>query len=69
MWTIRARALARRALAFVLYYSGLLWLYAGIRLRDKATVLMYHRVLPADADSFSTDAIVVTPESFARQVA
>ncbi len=65
----RARTGLRRALAFALYYSGLLWLYASIKLRGRAVALMYHRVLPSGTDSFSTDAIVVTPATFARQVA
>lgn len=54
----------RHALAYVLYYSGLLWLYAAIRLPRKAVVLMYHRVLPAGSGSFSHAGIVVTPETF-----
>lgn len=65
----RFRASLRRALAFALYYSGILWLYAAFKLRGRAVALMYHRVLPPDTDSFSTDAIVVSPATFARQVA
>jgi hypothetical protein len=65
----RARAWLRRVLAFAFYYSGALWLYAAFRLRGRAVALMYHRVLPQGADSFSTDAIVVSPATFARQVA
>jgi peptidoglycan/xylan/chitin deacetylase (PgdA/CDA1 family) len=65
----RARAWLRRALAYTLYYSGILWLYAAIKLRGRAVALMYHRVLPPGADSFSTEAIVVSPATFARQVA
>lgn len=64
-----ARAVLRRALAFALFYSGVLWLYAAIKLRGRAVALMYHRVLPPGSDSFSTDAIVVTPATFARQLA
>ena len=29
---------------------------------------MYHRVLPVEADTFSEESIVVTPETFARQL-
>ncbi len=65
----RARARLRRALAFALYYSGAIWLYAMVRLRGRAVALMYHRVLPQGGDSFSTEAIVVTPATFARQLA
>lgn len=63
------RGLARRLLAAALYYSGLLWLLARSRLRQRAVVLMYHRVLPANADTYSSPSIVVTPEEFARQMA
>lgn len=59
----------RRALAYGLYYTGLLWLYAAIRLRRKAVVLMYHRVLPADADTCSHAGIIVTPETFDMHLA
>lgn len=59
----------RRLLAYTLYYTGLLWLYAAVRLRGRAVVLMYHRVLPAGADTFSHSGIVVTPETFDRQMA
>jgi peptidoglycan/xylan/chitin deacetylase (PgdA/CDA1 family) len=59
----------RRSLAYVLYYSGMLWLYAAIRLRRRAVVLMYHRVLPADADSYSHEGIVVTPATFDSHMA
>ena len=59
----------RRALAWALYYSGLLWIYATIRLRGKAVVLMYHRVLPADVETHSHAGIIVTPETFDRHMA
>jgi peptidoglycan/xylan/chitin deacetylase (PgdA/CDA1 family) len=59
----------RCLIAYTLYYSGVLWIYAAIRLRGRAVALMYHRVLPYGADSFSTDAIIVSPESFERQMA
>lgn len=65
----RARATLRWLIACVLYYSGVLWIYAAIRLHGRAVALMYHRVLPGDTDSFSTDAIVVSPGSFERQMA
>jgi peptidoglycan/xylan/chitin deacetylase (PgdA/CDA1 family) len=58
----------RALLAACLYYSGLLWLYAAIRLRNRAVVLMYHRVLPPGADSFSHAGIVVTPATFDRHM-
>lgn len=64
----RLRPLIRRVLAAMLYYSGFLWLIAEFRLRGKAAVLMYHRVLPAGADTFSHYGIVISPETFARQM-
>jgi peptidoglycan/xylan/chitin deacetylase (PgdA/CDA1 family) len=63
------RKRSRRIIANTLYYSGALWLIAAFRFRRKTFVLMYHRVLPADADTFSADSICVTPEAFARQMA
>lgn len=62
------RKRSRRIIANVLYYSGALWLLSRLRFRGKTFVLMYHRVLPAGADTFSSDSICVTPEAFARQM-
>lgn len=64
----RLRPIVRRVLAAILYHSGLLWLLAEFRLRRKAPVLMYHRVLPAGADTFSHYGIIVSPETFALQM-
>ena len=64
-----ARRLLRKAIAFGLYYSGLLWLYAAFKLHRRVVVLMYHRVLPANADTYSEESIIVTPETFARHLA
>jgi peptidoglycan/xylan/chitin deacetylase (PgdA/CDA1 family) len=58
------RKALRSLIAAALYYSGFLWLYAAYKLRGKAVVLMYHRVLPRDSDTFSHAGIVVTPETF-----
>jgi peptidoglycan/xylan/chitin deacetylase (PgdA/CDA1 family) len=63
------RRRSRRIIANTLYYSGALWLMARMRFHRKTFVLMYHRVLPAGADTFSSDSICVTPEAFARQMA
>lgn len=65
----QVKQVLRRLLAYALYFTGLLWLYAAIRLRRRAVVLMYHRVLPADADTFSHSGILVTPETFDWQMA
>jgi peptidoglycan/xylan/chitin deacetylase (PgdA/CDA1 family) len=52
------------------YRTGLLQLLLRRKLRGRALVLTYHRVLPPErsAESFSTDAIVVSPETFRRQM-
>lgn len=53
-------------MASALYYSGALYLYSRLFAHDRVVVLTYHRVLPKDrADaSFSSPAIIVTPETF-----
>jgi len=58
--------LIKSAILESLHYSGLLTLYARVALSGKAVVLMYHRVLPRERqrNSFSSAAIVVTPETF-----
>jgi peptidoglycan/xylan/chitin deacetylase (PgdA/CDA1 family) len=65
----RLRTRIKRIIAFTLYYSGALWLLAALQLRDRAVVLMYHRVLPDDADTCSTEGIIVSPAGFDRQMA
>jgi peptidoglycan/xylan/chitin deacetylase (PgdA/CDA1 family) len=56
--------------ASTLYYSGLLHLYRKLRFRNRAWVLMYHRVLtPDDAkNTCSSEAIVVTRATFERHL-
>ncbi len=60
------KQLIRRSLASALYYSGALYLYARLFASDRVVVLTYHRVLPKERGdaSFSSPAIVVTPETF-----
>lgn len=58
----------RRLLAYAFYYSGLLWLFAEFRLRGKAVVLMYHRVLPPGANTFSHEGIMISPQAFAAHM-
>ena len=60
---------AKQVIAHVLFHTGLLNLLLRLRLRGRAAVLMYHRVLPPGSDSCSAAAIVVSPESFNRQLA
>ena len=64
----RLRTALRRLIAYLAYYSGFVWLYAALRLRQRAVVLMYHRVLPVGAESFSSDGIVVSPATFERHL-
>jgi peptidoglycan/xylan/chitin deacetylase (PgdA/CDA1 family) len=65
----KLRASARRIAAYLLYYSGILLLLARVRLRDRAVILMYHRVLPAQADTCSDPSIIVSPDRFAWHMA
>jgi peptidoglycan/xylan/chitin deacetylase (PgdA/CDA1 family) len=61
----------RIAAAYVLYATGLLWLWQAITLRRRAVVLMYHRVLTPDERqrTGSHPGIVVHHDTFARQMA
>lgn len=56
--------------AYSLYYTGILFLIKNYKLRNKAVVLTYHRVLPDDIfeSSFSNPGIVVKPETFASNL-
>lgn len=62
--------LIKNLLAHVLYYSGLLHLYKHWRLRNRAVVLTYHRVLEAEERrrSYSHDAIIVDTQTFERHL-
>lgn len=66
----RFRALTRLLLVHALYYSGMLHLLKRRRLRGRAVVLMYHRVLDASERerSFSSDGIQVSPQTFDRHL-
>src|SRR5688500_450953 len=64
----RFRKLTRRLIAGAMYYSGVLWVFAAVRLHRRGLILTYHRVLPNRADTYSSDAIIVRPETFARQM-
>jgi peptidoglycan/xylan/chitin deacetylase (PgdA/CDA1 family) len=65
-----AKRLLKSALVAGAYHTGLLGLYLRLKLRRRAVALTYHRVLPEQelVRSFSTDAIVVTPETFRRHM-
>jgi len=64
----KLRARLKRLIAYSLYYTGTLWIYAAFKLKGRAVALTYHRVLPEEADSFSTRGIVVSPASFELQM-
>jgi peptidoglycan/xylan/chitin deacetylase (PgdA/CDA1 family) len=65
-----AKRMLKGAMVASAYRTGLLEFYLHRKLRGRAVVLTYHRVLPKErsAESFSTDAIVVSPETFRRQM-
>ena len=67
----RASHAVKAAVAAGLYYSGLLQLWRAVALRDKAIVLMYHRVLTEDErrHAHSHPALIVTRDTFACQMA
>ena len=67
----RLKFVLKWTLAQCLYGSGLFTLLARSRLRGRAVVLMYHRVLTSDeeARSWSHPGIVVRAATFARQIA
>jgi peptidoglycan/xylan/chitin deacetylase (PgdA/CDA1 family) len=58
------------ALTHGLYYTGLLFLWQRFALRQKAVVLMYHRVMTPEerARSASHPALIVDRDTFARQM-
>ena len=66
----RLRYSIKLILATILFYSGLLSMLLRWRFRDRAVVLLYHRVLPEaeSAQSFSSKAIIVSPAAFAQHL-
>ena len=67
----RLRHACRTAIAYGLYYSGVLHLWQFFTLRNRAVVLMYHRVLSEDEQrrTGSHPGIVVGHDTFDRQMA
>jgi peptidoglycan/xylan/chitin deacetylase (PgdA/CDA1 family) len=65
-----ARSLAKDLVVASLYFSGLLWLVAAARLRNRVVVLTYHRVLPYERwpNSYSSPGIIVSPRTFDWQM-
>lgn len=66
----RLKSLALPLVQASLYWSGIAWLTLRLRLRRRATVLMYHRVLPApaSADAYSSESIIVSAANFERHM-
>jgi peptidoglycan/xylan/chitin deacetylase (PgdA/CDA1 family) len=66
----RLRYLTKLLLAACLFYSGIMFLVLRRRFRGRGVVLLYHRVLPAaeSAQSFSSQAIIVSPSTFERHL-
>lgn len=64
------KLLIKQLAARLLYSSGMLWILMRVRLRGRAVVLMYHRVLPEPlfSETFSHPGIIVTPDTFARHL-
>lgn len=64
--TERFKYTVKVLLSYFLYYAGILHVYKRIRLKNKAVVLMYHRVLPSEmrSKSFSHDGIIVEETTF-----
>ncbi|MDH5246385.1 MAG: polysaccharide deacetylase family protein [Betaproteobacteria bacterium] len=62
----RVKAAVVATAAWVLYATGILYLLVARRLKDRAVVLMYHRVIAPDemAATFSHPGIVVAAETF-----
>lgn len=60
----------KHLIANTLYWTGILRMLTAIRLKDRAVVLTYHRVLPKGDQERSTSApgIIVTPETFYRHM-
>jgi peptidoglycan/xylan/chitin deacetylase (PgdA/CDA1 family) len=69
--TRRMKRHAKVAVAHILYYSGALLLWKAIVMRNRAVVLMYHRVLTEEErrQSGSHPALVVERATFAKQMA
>ncbi len=64
------KALLKSNIAYTLYYTGLLSAYGRSLFRDKAIILMYHRVLPRDDIQipYVQPGMYVSVESFQKQI-
>lgn len=63
--------LLKNAVAFLLFYSGLLSVIASVRLKNRAVVLMYHRVIPENRRPYchSSPGIIVQESTFRMHLA
>lgn len=70
LFGVNFKSRVKHVFAWSLYASGLLPLFAHIRLRRKALALMYHRVLTAGEmrRCFAQDGISVDTETFEKQI-
>jgi peptidoglycan/xylan/chitin deacetylase (PgdA/CDA1 family) len=57
-------------IAYLLFYSGVIFLIKAVKLKNKAVVLMYHRILDEKELplSFSHPGIIVQKANFAKQL-
>jgi len=67
---IKIKQLIKSTISFLLYYSGFMHFLRKVKLKDKAFVLMYHRVLPDSMleKTYSSDGIVLRDKSFDKQL-
>ena len=64
------KAYIKSFIAYSLYYTGIIFVIKRWRLKRKAVVLTYHRILPYSErnSSFSHSAIIVDPIKFGQQM-
>lgn len=60
----------KQSLAYFLYFSGILFIYKYIKLKEKALALLYHRVLTLaeQETTFSQNGIIVSDITFNRHL-
>ncbi len=66
----RIKYLLKNVMAYILYYTGLLFIIKGYKLKNKTVVLTYHRIVPFSErkNSFSHSAIMVDNINFDRHI-
>jgi len=60
----------KNAIAYFLYYTGILFIIKKYKLKNKSIVITYHRIMPEEISdtSFSTDGIIVRPDTFNKHM-